>query len=409
MAENPGASVARGFLFADLRGYSAFVERRGDRAGAELLRAYRDLVRATIADFDGAEIRTEGDSFYLVFGSPSSAVLCGLAILDAASKARTGSGDEIAVGIGVHAGETVTTDEGYVGSVVNIAARVCAVAGPGELLVTDAVRSLTRTYLEVGFIPAGRRRLKGIPEKIALYRVVAAGEVVGQRRMRVPAPSPMPALSLGAGAIIVVVLVAALGLRAALIQDDLDSGSGPSASPTAPVEAASPSAPAGEFPNTAEQALLARIDDSVARHCERPDTDEVPVLRYGGTEATYSGPMAVDAGLRCPLGSTSEPDTVWFWQPAQSWAADEFFFSTAGSRRAPPGDCATDDRAHETWEFGQNGGRVLCLTGSRDAQVIWTYRGELLLGIAIRGDGDLPTLYQWWRDHARTLGAAGDV
>lgn len=53
------ASLARGFLFADLRGYSAFVERHGDQAGADLIRTYRDLVRAAVAAFRGAEIRTE--------------------------------------------------------------------------------------------------------------------------------------------------------------------------------------------------------------------------------------------------------------------------------------------------------------------------------------------------------------
>ena len=75
-------SVARGFLFADLRGYSRWVESHGDQAAARLLRRYRDLMRAAVAQFDGAEIRTEGDSFYVAFRSPSAAIRCGLQILD---------------------------------------------------------------------------------------------------------------------------------------------------------------------------------------------------------------------------------------------------------------------------------------------------------------------------------------
>ena len=51
----------------DLRGYTAFAESRGDIAAAELLDRYRALVRAVVADMDGAEIKTEGDSFYVVF------------------------------------------------------------------------------------------------------------------------------------------------------------------------------------------------------------------------------------------------------------------------------------------------------------------------------------------------------
>lgn len=253
MAGNPGASVARGFLFADLRGYSAFVERHGDRAGAELLRAYRDLVRAAIADFDGAEIRTEGDSFYLVFDSPSSAVLCGLAILDATSRTTTASGHGIPVGIGVHAGETVATDEGYVGSVVNIAARVCAAARQGELLVTDAVRSLTRTYLDVGFVSVGRRRLKGIPEQIALYRVFPSREAAVQLKRRSVALSPR--LVLLGGAATAVILVVSLGLRAALTPADPDGETSPSASQTDAGASASSVSGAGASPGIAEGAF----------------------------------------------------------------------------------------------------------------------------------------------------------
>ena len=59
-----GRSQTRGFLSADLRGYSAFTERHGDQAARELLSRYRRSVRKVIASFDGAEIRTEGDSFY---------------------------------------------------------------------------------------------------------------------------------------------------------------------------------------------------------------------------------------------------------------------------------------------------------------------------------------------------------
>ena len=84
----------RGFLFADLRGYSAFAERQGDQAARELLTRFRQSVRQVIGSFDGAEIRTEGDSFYVVFDSVSHAVRAGLAILAAVAEAigRLGRG-----------------------------------------------------------------------------------------------------------------------------------------------------------------------------------------------------------------------------------------------------------------------------------------------------------------------------
>jgi class 3 adenylate cyclase len=169
-------SVTRGFLFSDLRGYTSFVERHGAAAAVELLTAYRELVRAEVERFDGAEIRTEGDSFYVVFDSVAAAVRCGLGIARAAAAATEGLERRIDVGIGIHAGETIETSEGFVGSPVNIAARVCALAAAGEVLVTETVRSLTQTLLQVRFVPRGRRKLKGIEEPVAVFAVEAVGE-----------------------------------------------------------------------------------------------------------------------------------------------------------------------------------------------------------------------------------------
>jgi len=212
----PGST--HGFLFADLRDYSRFVETYGDDAAVELLQRYRKLVREVIAKHDGAEIRTEGDSFYVVLASASSAVRCGMAILAAAAA----TDPPIAVGVGVHAGETSETTEGPVGSAVNIAARVCAQAAAGELLVTDTVRSLTRTRVPFRFVPRGTRELKGISEPIALYRVATPEEAdalaalpsgrsatvsgLRGRRLRVSGSQ----LRLGMGGVLIVVAVVAI-------------------------------------------------------------------------------------------------------------------------------------------------------------------------------------------------------
>ena len=164
----------RGFLFSDLRGYSAFTERHGDHAARELLTRYRRIVREAIASFGGAEIRTEGDSFYVVFDSVSAAVESALAIQAALTEPP--DGEPIWAGIGVHAGDVEDDAEhGIVSSAVNIAARICAQAEPGEVLVSETVRLLTRTYLQVGFRRRGRRKLKGISEPVVVHRVEAAG------------------------------------------------------------------------------------------------------------------------------------------------------------------------------------------------------------------------------------------
>ena len=157
MTEEPRPeSITRGFLFADLRGYTDFVESRGAAAAASLLSRYRALARDAIGRFGGAEIKTEGDSFYVVFSSVSSAVRCGLAITTDATAASAEQPEApIRVGIGIHAGETVESEGGYVGSAVNIAARICAQAAANEVLVSETVRALTMTLLPVRFRSRG--------------------------------------------------------------------------------------------------------------------------------------------------------------------------------------------------------------------------------------------------------------
>jgi class 3 adenylate cyclase/ABC-type branched-subunit amino acid transport system substrate-binding protein len=166
-------SGARAFLFADLRDYTRYAESRGAAAAATLLERYRALVRDEVAKSEGAEIRTEGDSFYMVFPSASSAVLCGMAIVQAADRSSAEEPDApIRVGVGIHVGETVETADGFVGPAVNQAARICAVAAPGEVLVSDTVRALSEAVLPVVFHARGKRQLKGVPNPVALFAVV---------------------------------------------------------------------------------------------------------------------------------------------------------------------------------------------------------------------------------------------
>src|SRR5579859_6183319 len=154
-----GETALRAFLFADLRDYTAFVEREGDRAAAELIRDYRALVRARLPAFDGAELKTEGDSFYIAFPSPSKAIAFGADLFRAAGESQ---GRRLRFGVGIHVGETVPLDGQFVGSAVNVAARIGSMAGDGELLVTDTVRGLVRTSTAFVFEDRGPIPLKGV-------------------------------------------------------------------------------------------------------------------------------------------------------------------------------------------------------------------------------------------------------
>src|SRR6476646_1206210 len=223
MAVDQGGTITRGFLFADLRGYTDFVEQRGAAAAAALLTRYRVLAREEIGRFGGADIKTEGDSFYVVFDSVSSAVRCGLAITAAAKGTEN---EPIPVGIGIHAGETIEADGGYVGSPVNIAARICAQAGAGEVLVSETVRALTMTLLPVRFKSRGRRQLKGIGDPIELFAVEEAvdGGAVWPSSTRRRRLSRRARVGLAVGAAIVVAAAVAGGWLALRPSTGLPSG-----------------------------------------------------------------------------------------------------------------------------------------------------------------------------------------
>ncbi len=164
----------RTFLFADLRGYTDFVERHGDAAAASLIGEYRVLVRERISRSAGAEIKTEGDSFYVVFPGARQALDCALGILrDADAHNGRKPGRPMHVGIGIHAGEPVEHEGQFVGSAVNLAARLAQNAGPGEVLLSDVVRGLLRTS---GIPPTQEReiRAKGVAGPVRAFAVAWA-------------------------------------------------------------------------------------------------------------------------------------------------------------------------------------------------------------------------------------------
>ena len=194
------AAAYRGFLFSDVRGFTSFAERYGNNAAAAMVGRFLEIARKAIARHEGAEIKTEGDAIHAVFPSASSAVLCGLEIQDAAAELNVQEPDRpLGLGVGVHAGEAVETAEGYIGRAVNIAARLCAVAKPGEVLVSSTVKGITQASIPVGFIPRGRRRLKGIRDPILVYAVTR------DMTARAPRAVPRPVL-LGAAAVAVAVV-----------------------------------------------------------------------------------------------------------------------------------------------------------------------------------------------------------
>ena len=170
--QNARVLATRTFLFSDLRDYTQFVQRHGDGAATQLITDYRRIVRAEIAKHEGAEIKTEGDSFYVVFPGAHAAVSAASAILREADRySRRQPERPLRIGIGIHAGEPTPHEGQYVGSAVIVAARLAQSAGAGDLLVSDLVRGL----LPRDGLPAMEERtglvLKGLDDPPRVYAV----------------------------------------------------------------------------------------------------------------------------------------------------------------------------------------------------------------------------------------------
>jgi predicted ATPase/Tfp pilus assembly protein PilF len=148
-------------LFTDIEGSTRLVEEQGERYAA-LLADHRRVLREAFADHRGFEVDTQGDAFFYAFVSASDAV-------HAASAAQAALVDgPVRVRMGLHTGEPTLTEEGYVGSDVHRAARICAAGHGGQVVLSDATRVLLR---DSELLDLGEHRLKDLSEPQRLYQL----------------------------------------------------------------------------------------------------------------------------------------------------------------------------------------------------------------------------------------------
>jgi class 3 adenylate cyclase len=149
-------SVLATVLFTDIVDSTARQAELGDRRWADLLRDHHAAVRGCLARYRGRELDTAGDGFFAAFDGPARGIRCARAIVDAVRPLG------LEVRAGLHAGECRTIDGKVGGLAVSIGARVTALAGPSEVLVSQTVRDLVAgSGLE--FADRGEHQLKGVP------------------------------------------------------------------------------------------------------------------------------------------------------------------------------------------------------------------------------------------------------
>lgn len=165
-------TAVRSVMFTDLVGSTELAQRLGDDVAFELITTHDAIVRAAVGQHDGRVIKHTGDGIMAVFVSPVQAVRAGCQIQTAVSALVPDEGrPSFQVRIGAAAGEPIERDHDFFGSTVNLAARLCAHAEPGTVLVTNGIAELC---LGKGMKFAGMREaeLKGFDEPIRLREVV---------------------------------------------------------------------------------------------------------------------------------------------------------------------------------------------------------------------------------------------
>jgi predicted ATPase/class 3 adenylate cyclase/DNA-binding CsgD family transcriptional regulator len=177
LTEFPSGAVT--FLFSDIEGSTRLVKALRERY-ARVLAEHRQLVRATIAGHGGHEVDTQGDAFFAVFGEPKQAVLCALEVQRSLAAHDWPAGIRVRVRMGIHTGHSVPADGIYTGLAVHRAARICAAARGGQVLISQATQTLVEDEEEgeeQGFTLAdlGEHHLKDLDRPVRLFQLAAAG------------------------------------------------------------------------------------------------------------------------------------------------------------------------------------------------------------------------------------------
>ena len=172
-------------VFAGICGYAERLGLQTWEQSQRMLRVQEALLVPVFRAYGGKRIKQIGGTFLYSFESPTEAVLCAAALLERVGRydESVPEADRIQVRAGIHLGDVRLERGDVFGEPVNIAARIEAMAGPGEVLFGESVW-LSMNRAEVNTEDAGERSLKGVPEPVRLFRLL------GALRPLLPLPPP---------------------------------------------------------------------------------------------------------------------------------------------------------------------------------------------------------------------------
>jgi class 3 adenylate cyclase len=151
-------------MFTDIVDSTQRATSMGDRPWRDLLEAQNGAIRRELVRFSGREVKTMGDGMLATFDGPARAIRCALAVTEAVASLG------IEVRVGLHTGEVEMVGDDVAGIAVHIAARVGAMAGAGDVLVSGTVKDLVAGS-GIAFSERGEHVLKGVPDVWRLFAV----------------------------------------------------------------------------------------------------------------------------------------------------------------------------------------------------------------------------------------------
>ena len=160
------------FFFSDIEGSTRLIQKLGE-SYPDVLLAHHTVLRQALAEHGGNELRTEGDSFFIVFGSALDACSGAAAAQQALQSHAWPEGGRVQVRIGLHTGEATLVGNEYLGLDVHRAARVASAAHGGQVLVSETTRALVDHVLPSSLTlkDLGLHRLKDLARPERLYQL----------------------------------------------------------------------------------------------------------------------------------------------------------------------------------------------------------------------------------------------
>ena len=394
----------RTFLIADVRGYSRFTEEYGDEAAARLAAKFADLVDDGVQMRGGKVVEIRGDEALAVFESARQAIRAAKDLQQIFAEESDADRDlPLRVGIGIDSGEAVELEDGsYRGSALNVAARLCALAHGGEVLVSEGTRHLAGHIPGLRYIDRGQMNLKGISDPVHPLRIAWEDEADEKDSGRWVLMFFGGQSRLGWKPLFIVIAVAAATAAGVVY---LTTGNH------------------GERSSAAEQTTQTGgggVTMTTVPNKNLTLADIVPANLWSGCRVqTVPEPNADETAVCLPQSGIQgfQPDR---WQISIYPNGDALKAAYESDRRGhhvsrDKGSCTRFFWGGEgVWDHGPDkpGGRFFCYFDGDDAVIVWIHQRlgqpshKDILAIAREGGSDHARLFLWWRPWHHLIGKA---